>query len=263
MRYTKAQLAFLQEGYRSMRVPELTIAFNAHYGLDKSRGAIKCALSNHGFVCGRPTGGQKGRFKLFTQAQADFIRDGYPMMPLQDLVAAVNAEFGTEYTFMQVRAFTRNHKLRSGRTGKFEQGHETWNAGTKGLMKPNRTTFAKGHKNNLERPMGSERVDNKDGYVWIKVAEENPHTGAPARFRQKHHLVWEEVNPPVPEGHVLTFINNDRLDCRLENLRMISRRELAWINKLGFAKAPAELREAVLATAALECKTRMLEEARS
>lgn len=39
-------------------------------------------------------------------------------------------------------------------------------------------------------------------------------------IRRWHRLVWEHFNGPIPKGLEIDHINNDRSDCRLENLRL-------------------------------------------
>ncbi len=64
-------------------------------------------------------------------------------------------------------------------------------------------------------PLGTEKVQN-DGYIRVKVAE-------PSVWVFKHRLLWEEANGPIPEGHMVTFIDGDKSNFHLENLRLSTR----------------------------------------
>lgn len=77
----------------------------------------------------------------------------------------------------QLSAFVKRHKIKSGRTGQFKGGHKAWNAGSKGMMKANKESFKKGNLPGNIKPLGSERIDSKDGFILIKIAEKNPYTG--------------------------------------------------------------------------------------
>lgn len=40
-----------------------------------------------------------------------------------------------------------------------------------------------------------------------------------------HRLVWESFNGPIPKGYEINHINEEKTDCRLENLNLMTRKE--------------------------------------
>lgn len=178
-------------------------------------------------------------------------------MNIHDLTRAFNAQFGMDKTTQQIKRFTGNHGIRAGRTGHFKKGSKPWNAGTKGqgLTGANVASFKRGNVPANRKQLGSERICTKDGFTLIKVAERDPHTGFPTRYKHKHVYIWEQTNGPVPEGMVVAFRDSDKLNIELDNLMLISRAELLRLNQHGYKDTPAELKPSVLALSKLETKT--------
>ena len=83
------------------------------------------------------------------------------------------------------------------------------------------------------RPVGTERVST-DGYLEVKVAD-------PKTWKAKHRIIWEEANGPIPKGHVVIFADGDRQNVALDNLLMISQRELSVLNTKGLITSDADL----------------------
>ncbi len=254
-RYTSEQLAFLRDGYKAMRIPELTVAFNERFGLDKTERGIKSALNNHSITCGRPVGCAVGERRTYTDEQLAFLSEHYPKMAKPEMVKAFNAKFGESKTVAQIKVTLANYKIHSGRTGCFEKGQKPWNSGTKGVCKPNSGSFQKGAVPGNIKLLGHERICSKDGYVLVKISERNPYTGAVTRYRGKHLAVWEAANGPVPEGHVLRFLDGDKLNCALSNLELISKVENLHLNQLGYSDAPKQLKPTIKALAQLRVVT--------
>lgn len=108
--------------------------------------------------------------------------------------------------------------------GQFEKGITPWNKGLKGVNGDprNATSFQEGKNHPRYRPIGSERID-RDGYLVVKVADR--------KWVQKHRHLWEKANGPVPRNHVIVFGNGNKRDFRPENLLLVSRAQLAVMNK--------------------------------
>jgi hypothetical protein len=246
--YTQKHLDFLRKYYPKMSQSDLTQAFNEHFGLDKSPGAIKTVLGKNKIHCHRP---KTQPIRVVTKEQAAFIREQYRVYDHKTLTALVNERFGTSLTAKQIRSFVRRNGLKSGRTGHFSKGSEPWNKGKKGYMGPNRTSFKKGNRPHNTRYLGHERV-SKDGYVEVSVAETNKHTGFSRRHKLKHVHLWEQHHGPVPAGHDVAFKNGDRADIRLENLMLMSRTELLIANLHGYKDAPDEIKPSILALSKVE-----------
>lgn len=256
MTYSKEHLRFLRKGYASMNTRDLTQVFNAKFGTEQTETAIKSALSNNGIKCGRKHGERLiNRIRLYTPDQFSFLQEQYAKLRLEDLAGAFNEHFGLNRDILSIRACLRNHGITSGRTGCFEKSHKPWNIGTKGLTFRNSTTFKKGQKPPNRKPLGSERIDSKDGYILIKIKERNPYTGTPTRYKLKHQHVWEKKHGPIPAGMAVAFKDGDKRNCRIGNLMLISRAELLRLYKHGYKHAPDELKPTVLTLAKMEVKT--------
>lgn len=238
-RYTAEQLTFLAETFKECSLAETTSMFNFVFSADRTMAQIKACLKNHGFTCGRKSGEiNKGKLRAFTDVQKSWLEHQYKEHPLAELVSRFNAEFGTDKTEGQLRAFTRNHQIKSGRTGQYSKDHRPWNTGMKGFDvggSSATTRFKAGHTPLNHRPVGSERV-NVDGYISVKVAEPNV-------WRFKHQVAWERTHGPIPSGHLLWFIDNNPLNCDVANLMLVTRAQHAVVSKLGLHQATGELKQ--------------------
>jgi len=86
-----------------------------------------------------------------------------------------------------------------------------WNYGRKSQGQP----FQKGQRPWNWLPVGTERITSA-GFIQVKVANPN-------RWRMKHQVVWEKAYGPLPAGQRIEFIDGDRQNVRLENLRSAPR----------------------------------------
>jgi len=172
--------------------------------------------------------------RKYTYEEREFLKDYTPGHSYKEIKEAFNSKF-PEITISQTIAYIKNHRLSTGRTGRFEKGHIPQNKGKKMpkdvYEKCKATMFKPGIKPVNTRPIGTEEI-RADGYIWVKV-NDKPKVQTSENWKQKQRLIWERANGPIPEGHIVIFRDNNRLNCELSNLALISRAEHAIMNNLG------------------------------
>ena len=162
----------------------------------------------------------------YTDEMKQFILDNYKGRYNQELADLFNQKFNTNITSRTIKSYKAKNKLNSGLTGKFRKGQTPHNKGKKMpkevYEKVKHTMFAKGNVPPNHRPVGSERI-SKDGYIEVKVAEPN-------KWRLKQRVVYEETKGKIPEGCPIIFLDGNKRNFDIDNLRCITRSELLYLN---------------------------------
>jgi len=197
--------------------------------------------------------------KLFTYTDEHlaWLSVQYQTLSRQPLTQAFNRRFGLDKTPTQIISYLKRKGVSCGRTGQYQNGNVPWTAGTKGtgICKSNSGCFKKGNVPTNINPIGTERIDKKYGYIQVKIDEENPFTGAATRYRNKQIVVWQAHNGPVPASHIITFIDDDKLNCDISNLECISRAEHCRRNKFQLSQQPAAIKPSIKLLAKLITRT--------
>lgn len=170
----------------------------------------------------------------YTPEEKKFIKGFAFGHSYAEITDAVNNKFGIELSISQVKAFLKNHKITTGRTGRFEKGQQAHNKGMKMpkevYEKAKHTMFKKGIIPPNHKPVGTESIRNnhKKGefYVYVKVAEPNI-------WRMKHVLEWEKHHGKKPKGKVIIFLDGNPLNTHISNLELIDRSTHFRMNKDG------------------------------
>ena len=184
---------------------------------------------------GRPLGVEnKGPRHIWSDEEKQHLAEITPGRGYKEIQSMMSCKFGFDYTHHQIKGAITRNKLNTGRTGRFEKGRATWNKGTKGLTKANVTSFKKGQKSHNYKPLGSERIV-KDGYCEVKVSD----TGR--RWRPKHVLIYEKHHGKVPKGSAVIFLDGDKRNFDIDNLYLVTRSQLAMLNKNSLIQKDAEL----------------------
>ena len=141
-----------------------------------------------------------------------------------------------------------------GRKTQFRAGQAAWNKGAKGLQLGGDAGWCKpGEMPHNWKPIGTYRT-TANGYLERKIAD----TGCSRRdFVPVHHLVWRMHGGTVPRGHALVFRDGDKTNTDINNLELITRRELMARNTRH--RLPPELNQVISLKAALTRRINNLE----
>lgn len=186
--------------------------------------------------------------RLWSAEDDQALRDCYPHVRTTTLAAVLRRTLTATYGRARLLALAKSPaylespaacRLRRagdehpGRATQFTKGHVS---PTKGLRRPGygpgrmkTTQFKPGGTNHNVMPIGSTRL--VEGYVYRKVSAVRyvPYT---VNWKPEHHLIWIAARGPIPPGHALRFTNGNRLDVRLDNLELITRRALLARNSI-------------------------------
>lgn len=188
----------------------------------------------------------------YTKEEREFMKEYVPGHSYEEIRRAFTERFGWQIATNQVKSYIGNHKLNTGRTGRFEKGITAHNKGMKMspevYEKAKGTMFRKGNVPKNYKPVGSERVDTKDGYVLIKVKDPNV-------WRLKHRVIWENAHGKIPKGCVILFRDGNKQNITLDNLIMVKKGVNAALNNSGLVKYTGELKETAIRLAELKLET--------
>lgn len=239
MSYSKDICDFIAANVKGRTTAELVELTNNTLGTQFTESKMKSFKANHKLKSGTSTGGRAGRpTKLYPQPVRDYILANHKGIGPKEMTHRVNAHFGAEYTHKQLRSYYKNNQLNSGVTGRFQKGQVSPNKGRFGYAAPGceKGWIKKGSAPHNQLPVGS-KVFRTDGYLWRKISD-------PDIWKQEHVLVYEEANGPIPNGHIITFLDGDRTNVAPENLAIITRQENLALTRLKLRTSSAEHTEA-------------------
>lgn len=174
--------------------------------------------------------------KFWTATELDIIKEVYPETGTPGTMRALGA-IGCQRTAASIRGKAKKMGIKTKLITRFTAGQTAHNKGKK--MKPSTrdkvkgTMFQNGHRPHTYKPVGTV-VIKKDNtgrrYKYKKHGEKD--------WRFVHKDVWEQAHGKIPKGKIIVFKNRDTLDCRLENLMILTRAENLMRNR-DYTKAAA------------------------
>ena len=200
--------------------------------------------------------------KLLNDVQHDFLIDNYKGIGNCELTKLINNTFNTNFTVQQIKQYKSNRHLDSGLTGRFEKGQKSWNKGKKwddymsdqGKVNSSKTWYKKGNISDNADAIGTEKWKSKnddEGLLYVKVQDGKRQ----ANWKQKHRMIWEEVNGKIPKGHKVIFKDGNRHNFSIDNLALVSNSEMLILNKNNLIYNDKELTEVGINIAKIKDRT--------
>ena len=181
----------------------------------------------------------------FSDEIINFMRENAKGKSNIELTEMVNKRFNSDFSVQQIEGVKARKKILSGLTGQFEKGNIPWNKGKKGWYATGteKTRFKKGNMPVQHRKVGSERI-TKDGYIEVKVEEPN-------KWRLKHIVVYEQNRGVVPKGYAVIFLDGNKKNTDISNLKLVTRSELLIMNRHNLFTGDSKLNDAAINIAKL------------
>lgn len=200
--------------------------------------------------------------RVYTEEIIEFILANYLGKSNVELAKILNEKFNINATGDSVGMFKANYKRRKGidlRTGInpgcFKKGNIPINKGTKGVFNVggNKTSFQKGNVPPNRVPIGTERL-TKEGYIEVKIQDGHLNKN----WKLKHRLIYEQHYGDIPTGYNVIFLDGNRQNFDISNLKLISRAEDLIMNKNKLFSKDKEITESGALIAKVINKSNML-----
>lgn len=248
-RYPQEVHDFVKKLAPKLRDDDLAEACNKELGTHFTASSMKAFRGNHGYRNGKKQWTREEYWKYqkhYPKGVYEFIRDNSWGVSSKDMAEKVNAKFGSKFTQNSMKQFRAKQGIRSGETGWFRKGHPPGNKGMrqKDYMSPEMiektksTRFKKGDRPKNELPVGS--IARNGGKVFIKISDAGSQW---ERWMELSRYVWEQNFGRIPDGMMVSFRDSDPLNCKPENLMLISKSENAVMNKFGLRYSDPEATE--------------------
>lgn len=164
------------------------------------------------------------RGQPWTEKEEQILRESYEAGGRRFAHRMLTAA-GYDRTYIAVANRAKKLKIRTHQSGQFRPGQTPWNKGKKMTQemrdRVSHSWFQKGQDPPTTKHDGciTVRTDTSTGrkYKWIRVAK--------GKWQHLHRHMWEQEHGPIPKGMLIVFKDGDSLNCVLENLEMISRKE--------------------------------------
>lgn len=252
--YTKEQHEWLAAFIPGHKASEIVEAFNKRYDSPRlTASKVNSYKMNHHIPSGTKKGKELWSGPLWTKEMADFVIANNKGRTHKEMAELVSRTFQKEINAAQIKAIRGRLHIDSGLTGRFVKDDPRCFHPQKGYHAPGseKGWFKKGKTSWNHANVGDEAWTT-DGYLKVKIAEPN-------KWRQKHILVWEQHNGPIPEGFMVTFKDQDHANCSIENLVLISKSENAIMNRQSLRSEDPKLTETGILLARLKHKVSQAE----
>ena len=190
----------------------------------------------------------KGQCLHYTDEMIAWLRDNQRGITRDVLTQKFNERFGTSQTAYAISAYCKRRGWMNGLCTKFQIGHDSDKKGLKqadfmtpeAIERTKATRFKKGHMPHNTVPVGTIAM-NGDGYYVIKLRDEPGLTQREKWMAYHRYLYEQHYGVKLGKEDIIIFLDGDRTNCDIKNLKRISKRENQYINSKGLRFKDPEL----------------------
>lgn len=197
--------------------------------------------------------------RKWTENEMQFVIDNYADMDTREMAFKLHRSVqavATKASLLKIKKSDEYNKLNfkkfnlNASKNQFKKGHIPFNKGVKMSLelrnKVKHTFFKKGHVPANYMPVGSERPKG-EGYIYVKVADPNV-------WKLKQRLIYEQHYGEIPENMNVMFIDNNRHNFDINNLKLIDNRENMRMNSVH--NLPASIKQMIILLKRIKNKIR-------
>lgn len=175
-------------------------------------------------------GVKKGyKFRKWTEAEDKLLIDNYSSKNYDFFKTELNRTKDSiknrAKRLTDIGFISKEDRIKKSVDSRFRKGHVPENKGVKGEYSAGseKGWFPKGHKpaNTLYDGAVTIRHGHKkrgaSPYLFIRISER--------KWELLHRYNWMKAYRKIPEGYIVSFKNGDTLNCNIENLELISRKQ--------------------------------------
>ena len=163
----------------------------------------------------------------WSDVELDYLRKIVKDRYIFEIAELMSIKFGYEFRKTQIKSIMAKHKITNNMKNKVPKGTEPWNKNLK---------IGNSHIHNLKNT-GDEYISSSSGFTMIKLDN-------PTRWVQKHRYLYEQQFGEIPKGKILIFLDGNKQNLNLDNLKCITRKQLIKMNQNKLFFNNAELTEA-------------------
>jgi len=158
---------------------------------------------------------------IWTEKDIEYFKKVFPWNPNKNL----ERYFKCNYSAIKNLARRLDLKKEIPNSGCFKKGHTPWNKGLKysHINSGQFPLFHKPHNTKMEGEL-TIRTDTRTSrkYLYKKIGDNN--------WIAYNRYLWEKFKGKIPPGMLVVFKDGNSLNCNIENLMLISRKQNARRN---------------------------------
>lgn len=202
--------------------------------------------------------------KFWTEKERQKLRELWPDTPSIEVAEALGRTLGSvqaQAGLMKLKkskkylaSLAQNEKfLEARKNTRFEKGKKAWNKGMsitdfmspESIANSKKTRFKKGHEPHNTKSDGMISIrGTKEGRPMKYIRIEK------AKWKPLHRYTWEKENGKVPKGFNIVFKDGDPMNCKIENLEIVSNEDLMLRNSI--MNYPTDIRKTIKLISKLE-----------